>query len=261
MCCSKNIPYLHYVVYFPVFFLVMVIPIFNYLCSHTAFDESFFVKNKSCQFSFILASNWSSQLKWCKQLSIKHGEEALVGSAVARSWGFRWGVEWKNPSVCVYLGCRRAFWEDRGVGRLLWKIKDILSNILRATKYSVLGEKGQNRATKHKKAPQNKPTLHGRLLTQSNSRPLRDWLFLCDGQDPPFCLRDIQQIQLRENNGGRGSPWVPQKQYMYNKHSHRKSKKICSMDYSRNKVPETTLCLRSGKKVWFPPPLLFIPDH
>lgn len=37
--------------------------------------------------------------------------------------------------------------EDRGVGKLLWKIKDILSNVLRTRKYSVLGEKqGQNRA-------------------------------------------------------------------------------------------------------------------
>lgn len=88
------------------------------------------------------------------------------------------------------------FWEDRGVGKLLWKIKDILSNILRATTYSVLGEKqGQNRAKKHKKkAPQNKPSLHRRLPQppsppqESNPQPLRDSLFVCDGQDPPFCL-------------------------------------------------------------------------
>lgn len=42
--------------------------------------------------------------------------------------------------------------EDRGVGKLLWKIKDILSNVLRTRKYSVLGEKqGQNRAHNTKK--------------------------------------------------------------------------------------------------------------
>lgn len=42
-------------------------------------------------------------------------------------------------------GVGRHFWEDRGVGRLLWKIKDILSNVLRATKYSVLGKKNKAR--------------------------------------------------------------------------------------------------------------------
>lgn len=45
--------------------------------------------------------------------------------------------------VCVCFGFffRGAkghfFGEDRGAGRLLWKIKEILGNILRATKYSV----------------------------------------------------------------------------------------------------------------------------
>lgn len=41
---------------------------------------------------------------------------------------------------------------DRGVGMLLWKIKDILSNVLRTRKYDVLGEKTRpEQSTQHKK--------------------------------------------------------------------------------------------------------------
>lgn len=68
------------------------------------------------------------------------------------------------------------------MGRLLWKIKDILSNVLRTRKYSVLGGT--------RPEPSNN--------TESNPRPLRDSLFISDGRDPPFCLGDVKQIQLRE---------------------------------------------------------------
>ena len=79
-------------------------------------------------------------------------------------------------------GVGRHFWEDRGVGRLLWKIKDILSNVLRATKYSVLGKKTRpEQSKKQQEAPQNKPSLHRHLPAESNPQPLRDSLFISDG--------------------------------------------------------------------------------
>lgn len=49
-----------------------------------------------------------------------------------------------------------VFWEDRGVGSLLRKIKDILSNTQRATKYSILGVKqGRNRESQLNKKIKN----------------------------------------------------------------------------------------------------------
>lgn len=48
---------------------------------------------------------------------------------------------------------------------------------------------------------------------------LSESLFIFDSGDPLFCLRDIKQIQLGENNGSRGGLGVPEIQFMYNKHS------------------------------------------
>lgn len=76
----------------------------------------------------------------------------VMGSGGGVGLSFRCGVERKNPNCVFIRGVEGHFWEDRGVGRLLWKIKDILRNILRATKYSVLREKGQNRAKKNRKS-------------------------------------------------------------------------------------------------------------
>lgn len=84
------------------------------------------------------------------QTAVRQKWRGRVGeSCSSRGLGLwlRWRVEWKNPNCVFIWGVGGHFWEDRGVGRLLWKIKDILSNVLRATKYSVLGEKqDQNRA-------------------------------------------------------------------------------------------------------------------
>lgn len=88
---------------------------------------------------------------WSKRASVKSGVEELVGPAVVMGMGLRaaWGDGWENPN-CVFIEGVGGwdffliffltvfflflfFWEDRGVGRLLWKIKDILRNVLRAT--------------------------------------------------------------------------------------------------------------------------------
>lgn len=103
----------------------------------------------------------------------------------------------KNPNCVFVWRVAEHFWEDRGVERLLWKIKHILCNVLRATKYSVLGEKqGQSRAPNNKKLLKNKPCLPRRLSSESNPAP--DLLFTSDSWAPPFCLWEIQQIQLRQ---------------------------------------------------------------
>lgn len=87
---------------------------------------------------------------WSKRASVKSGVEELVGPAVVMGMGLRstWGDGWENPN-CVFIEGVAGwdfifffltvfflflfFWEDRGVERLLWKIKDILRNVLRAT--------------------------------------------------------------------------------------------------------------------------------
>lgn len=59
------------------------------------------------------------------------------------------------PAAC-WWGCRRT------LGRLLWKIQNILSNVLRETKCSFLGEeRGQNQQKKHKRSSKT-PPLHRR---------------------------------------------------------------------------------------------------
>lgn len=109
------------------------------------------------------------------------------------------------PIVCVYQRCRRAFWGRQGSGKALWKIKDILSNILRATKYSVLGEK---QGWKRKKE---KPSLHQHLLPEYNLQPLRDSLFISDASSM-LSERCLTEPAGKENNGGQGNLRVPQKQ-------------------------------------------------
>lgn len=77
---------------------------------------------------------------------------------------------------------------------------------------------------KTQKAAQDKPPVNRHLCSEFNPQPLRESPH--NREDPPFWVWDIKQVQLRGNNGGgSGSLRVPQKQLMYNKHSHRKSKK------------------------------------
>lgn len=81
------------------------------------------------------------------------------------------------------------FWEDRGVGRL--SLEDQRHSQQRPEGNKIQGSGRKTRpeqSKKHKKAPQNKPSSHRRLPSESNPQPLRDSLFIHDGQDPPFCL-------------------------------------------------------------------------
>lgn len=128
-------------------FLVMVILIFLIHSASTLPSMNPFVKTNPVD-RFL--HSWVQFIKPVEMVrtAAHHTWRGRVGGfSSIRGLGlwFRWGVEWKNPN-CVFIWGGGHFWEDRGVGRLLWKIKDILSNILRATKYSVLREKGQNRA-------------------------------------------------------------------------------------------------------------------
>lgn len=66
-----------------------------------------------------LASNLQSQFNWSKQLSIKSGEEEVVGPAAAGWAGAlilmgRWMEESK---LCVYQRCGRAFLGRQGSGK------------------------------------------------------------------------------------------------------------------------------------------------
>lgn len=131
----------------------------------------------------------------------------------------------------VYLWCRRAFWGRQGSGK----------TPLEDQKHSQNHPEGNRMVTaiwekKAKILPINPPSLR-----------LSESLFIFDSGDPPSCLRDIKQIQLGENKGGRGGLGVPEIQFMYNKRSHgkRKNKRVCSVD-SREKVPETTFCRKRG---------------
>lgn len=178
--------------------------------------------------SFILTSNLTSQFNWSKQLSIRSGEEESEAPAVAGGPGAlikmgRWMEEFK---LCVYLRCRRAFLGRQGSGKAPLEHQRHSQQRPEGNKIQRSGRKTRpEQSKKHKKRSDISPPLHHHLPSESNPQPLRDSLFTHDGQDLPFCLWDTKQIQLRENNGGRGSLRVPQKQFMYNKHSHRKSKK------------------------------------
>lgn len=117
----------------------------------------------------------------------------------------------EESKLCVYLGCRRAFLGRRGSGKAPLEDQRHSQQRPEGNKIQRSGRKtSPEQSKKHKKkAPQNKPSPHRRLPSESNPQPLRDALFTCDGQDPPFCPCDIKQIQLRENNGGRGSQASP----------------------------------------------------
>lgn len=207
-------------------FLVMVILIFLIHSASTLPSMNPFVKTNPVD-RFL--HSWVQFIKPVEMVrtAAHHTWRGRVGGfSSSRGLGlwFRWGVEWKNPN-CVFIWGGGGIFGKTGE----WEDSSGRSKTFSATSWgqqnTAFCEKKARTEQKTQKAPQNKPSLHSRLLTQSNPRPLRDSLFMCDGQDPPFCLRDIKQIQLRENNGGRGSLRVPQKQLMYNKHSYRKSKK------------------------------------
>lgn len=177
-------------------------------------------------------------------------------SGVLGAW-LRWGDEWKNPNCVFIWGVGGHFWEDEGVGRLLWKIKDILSNVLRATKYSVLGEKQvQNRAKNTKK----------KLLKISPPRtavsPRNPTLNLSEMHCLHVTVRILHFVRAISNR----SSWertmvagaakrVPQKQFMYNKHSHRKSKKSAPRIIPERKFQKQHSAPRRGRKGTVPPSL------
>lgn len=148
------------------------------------------------------------------------------------------------------------------MGKILWKIKDIFSNIPRATKDSVLGEKNKARTKpKSQKAPQDKPPVNRHLGSEFNPQPLGGSLFIQSRQDPPLCVRDIKHIQLRGNNGGVSGLRVPQKQLMYNKHSHRKSKKSAPWIIPERKFQKQHSAQQEEERYGSLPPSLFLPDH
>lgn len=123
---------------------------------------------------------------------------APTGPTVRERGLFQAAIRVKLQIEC-WKRCRRAFFGKSGVGRLLWKIKNHLSKILKARKLSVLGEKqGQTQAKTTRSSL--KYALHALQCPPRN--PTLD-LLASDGEDPPFCRRDIKQIQLSENNGGR----------------------------------------------------------
>lgn len=228
-----------------VFSCVMLMITLIHSCIHIAFVASF-CSNKSCQYipSFPRPI-WKAN---------STGPNSCPSKAVRKSRDWGCGSdgedEWKNPHSVFTWGVGGHIWEDRGVGRLLWKIKDILSNILRATKYSVLGEtQGQNKTLK-KKLLKISPPLHRHLPSESNLQPLRGPLFIHDGQDPPSCLWDIKQIQLRGRTMMAGEA----------RESHRNNSCTINTVTGNQKnllhglfQEEATLCPRGGRKVRFLP--------
>lgn len=167
----------------------------------------------------------------------------------------------EESKLCVYLGCR-AFLGRQGRGKAPLEDQRHSQQRPEGNKIQCSGRKTRpEQSKKHKKAPRNKPSPHHRLLSESNPPPLRDSLFIHDGRDPPFCLSDIKQIQLRENNGGRGSLRVPQKQFMYNKQSHRKSKKSAPRIIPEKKFQKQHSAQEEEERYDLPPPSLFLPDH
>ena len=159
----------------------------------------------------------------------------------------RWMEESK---LCVYLGCRRAFLGRRGSGKAPLEDQRHSQQRPEGNKIQRSGRKtSPEQSKKHKK----------KLLKISPPRtavsPRNPTLNLSEMHCLHVTVRILHFVRAISNR----SSWertmvagaakrVPQKQFMYNKHSHRKIKKICSTDYSRKKVPETTLCPKKRKK-------------
>lgn len=122
----------------------------------------------------------------------------------------------EESKLCVYLRCGRAlFWGRQGSGKA--PLEDHRHSQKRP-------EGNEIQRSGRRTRPKNKKVLEKiKPPTESNPQPLRDSLFIHDGQDPPFCLR--RYPAEREQWWPGFSLRVPHKHFMYNKQSHRKSKK------------------------------------